>query len=202
MKSTHRRRISPVSIISVIIILIIIAVILFMVKRFLEYSDKQYQMMMHPLTYSDFVEKYAEENGVDKYLIYAVIKTESGFNPEAVSYVGARGLMQIMEETFDWIKYRLKDEASVYNDMYKVEDNIRYGSYLIGYNLRYFENQTCAVAAYHAGVGSVSSWLEDDRYTSDGKTLKEIPISDTNHYVNKIDKAYSMYKELYEEDDN
>ncbi|WP_418416973.1 transglycosylase SLT domain-containing protein, partial [Alistipes ihumii] len=39
--------------------------------------------------------------------LFSVIKVESGFNKDAVSSVGARGLMQLMEDAYDWIKYRL-----------------------------------------------------------------------------------------------
>ena len=92
-----------------------------------------YQRYTHPLRYESYVEKYSRENGLDKYLVYAVIKTESGFDPGAVSNVGARGLMQIMEDTFDWVKFRLGDEDARYLDMYDPETNIRYGCWLVGY---------------------------------------------------------------------
>lgn len=147
------------------------------------------------------VEKYSEENSVDKFLIYAIIKTESNFNSEAVSNVGARGLMQIMDETFQWIRYRLGDsEETEYSQMFDPEQNIRYGSYLIGYLLEYFGSMDEAVCAYHAGVGSVDSWLENSRYSRDGKTLDTVPASDTKHYLNKIKDALQKYQNIYTED--
>ena len=77
-------------------------------------------------------------------------------------------------------------------------ENIRYGTYLLGYLLRYFDGQTdVAVAAYHAGVGEVSGWLGDSEYSDDGVTLKKIPISDTAHYVDKINNALAVYEKLY-----
>ena len=76
-------------------------------------GERQYSIETHPLKYQTYVEKYAAQNGLDKYLVYAVIKTESGFKTDAVSNVGARGLMQIMEETFDWIKYKRDDDGAV-----------------------------------------------------------------------------------------
>lgn len=51
-------------------------------------------------------------------------------------------------------------------------------------------------AAYHAGSGSVSSWLEDSRYTKNG-ILTDIPNPDTAHYVDKITNAYDTYCRLY-----
>lgn len=55
----------------------------------------------HPLKYSEYVEKYAEEFNIPEPLLYSVIKCESSFNPEAKSRVGARGLMQLMPKTFE-----------------------------------------------------------------------------------------------------
>ena len=153
--------------------------------------------MTHPLKYAEYVEQYAREYGLDKYLIYAVIKTESSFNPEAVSNAGAVGLMQIMDETFEWINYRL-DEEMDYSVMYDEKINIRYGSYLLYYLYGLYGDTDCVIAAYHAGSGNVSQWLEDSRYSSDGRTLKEIPISDTEHYVDKVNKAYQTYVTLYQ----
>ncbi|MBR6314829.1 MAG: transglycosylase SLT domain-containing protein, partial [Clostridia bacterium] len=51
---------------------------------------------LYPQRYDDFVETYTAEHGLEKSFVYAVIKCESGFDPQAVSPVGARGLMQIM----------------------------------------------------------------------------------------------------------
>lgn len=152
----------------------------------------------HPMKYSEYVETYARQNNIDKYLVYAVIKTESGYDPAAVSNVGARGLMQIMEDTFDWIKYRLDDDDTVYSDMFKAEDNIRYGCYLLGFLYEEFGNIDATMAAYHAGRGKVNEWLQDSRYSSDGVHLDKIPISDTAHYVDKINKAMDIYIELYD----
>ncbi len=156
----------------------------------------------HPIRYSDYVESYAKQNNIDKYLVYAVIKTESGFDPEAVSNVGARGLMQIMEDTFDWIKYRLDDDETEYSDMFEAEANIRYGCYLLGYLYEEFGNIDATMAAYHAGRGRVNEWLSDSRYSSDGIHLDKIPVSDTAHYVDKINKAMDIYIRLYDNEKN
>lgn len=183
---------------------IIIAVLLFLVFGAIMgikgYESVKYDYLKnaYPLKYTEYVEKYSEEYGIDKYVIYSVIKTESGFNPEAVSSVGARGLMQIMEETFDWIKYRLGDGDEVtYEDMFDPETNIRYGVYLYDYLFEYFGDRDLASAAYNSGIGTVSEWLSDPEYSDDGETLKRIPSKTAQHYVNKINNAYNLYLELY-----
>ncbi len=185
-----------------IIILIFVCIVILAIimgidaaKR-IEYDNK---IAAHPKRYSEFVEKYAIEYEIDADLIYSVIKTESSFNCNAESNVGARGLMQIMEETFDWIKFRLGDEESVYDDMYDPETNIRYGAYLVDYLLEKFGDKDTAIAAYHAGAGCVSEWLTEKENSADGKRLDNIPSNTTAHYVNKINKALDTYKELYSE---
>lgn len=164
-------------------------------------AREKYLLYNYPIRYQQLVERYAAENRVDKALIYAVIKTESNFDSEAVSDVGARGLMQIMDDTFQWIRYRLGDNEELdYDTMFDPEQNIRYGSYLIGYLLEYFGSMDLAVCAYHAGVGSVDSWLENPQYSKDGKNLDTVPTSDTRHYLNKIKDALYNYQTLYQEE--
>ena len=103
--------------------------------------------------------------------------------PEAESDVGARGLMQIMPDTYEWIKYRLDDSSESFDDMYLPEVNIKYGTYLVSILLEEFESVDVMAAAYHAGRTKVNNWLKDEDISQDGKTLDIIPISQTSHYV-------------------
>lgn len=195
---TGKKKINIYNITIFILLLAIIAVIIIFSKNLYEYFERQYLLFNHPVEYEDYVKEYSKEYGVDEYLIYSIIKTESSFNPEAVSAVNARGLMQLMEDSYDWVKYRLSDDDSEsFDDMFDEETNIRYGTYLIGYLLKLFEDETCAISAYHAGAGNVGAWLENREYSNDGKTLIKIPTSDTAHYVEKINTAYENYIKLY-----
>lgn len=161
-------------------------------------AQYEYKLSTHPLGYSEYVEKYAEEYGLDKYVIYAFIKTESGFDPNARSNVGARGLMQLMEVSFDWVKFRLGDGDDVtFDDMFDPETNIRYGAYLVDYLTERFGCTDTAAAAYFSGIGEVGEWLEDPDISSDGVHLDNIPSRNAAHYVNKINNALNTYYELY-----
>ncbi|MCH5204688.1 MAG: lytic transglycosylase domain-containing protein, partial [Oscillospiraceae bacterium] len=107
-------------------------------------------------------------------------------------------LMQIMEETFDWIKLKRGDTDTVYYDMYSAEKNIEYGCWLLGFLYEEFGDIDCVAAAYHAGRGNVNNWLSDRRYSADGIHLDYIPISDTAHYVDKINATMKTYIMLYD----
>lgn len=189
-----KRRKKRVRILPVLTALVLIAAVVCCLCYF---SYDEFIKQTHPIKYESYVTRYAAQNDIDKYLVYAVIKTESGYDPSAVSDVGARGLMQIMEPTFEWIKFKLGDEETEYLDMFDPETNIRYGCYLLGYLWEEFGNVQAVMAAYHAGRGQVNEWLADESISSNGRTLDYIPISDTAHYVDKIVRAISIYKELY-----
>lgn len=162
-------------------------------------ADALCRKYIYPLEYQPYVEKYSAEYGVDKYLVYAVIKTESGFRPEAESDVGARGLMQLMEDAFDWVQYRMNDESGItYDDMFIAEHNIRCGTYLLSLLYSEYNDEETALAAYFSGRGQVNAWLADKEYSSDGKTLDKIPSASSNHYVHKVMTAYRSYTNLYE----
>lgn len=153
---------------------------------------------IYPIKYEEYVEKYSQQNSLDKYFVYAIIKTESNFNSDAVSDVGARGLMQIMEDAFDWVKYRMEDERLLeYNDMYNPEYNIEYGSYMMALLYDEYGNEETALAAYFMGRGKVNGWLKEKEYSDDGETLKKIPSAAAEHYVDKVMTAYSGYTNLY-----
>ncbi|MCI9409243.1 MAG: lytic transglycosylase domain-containing protein [Oscillospiraceae bacterium] len=176
------------------LIIVLLGLIIWAVCNMEGFSKKY----VYPIGYSDMVETASMETGIDKYLIYAVIRTESNFNAEAESEVGARGLMQLMEDAFDWVKFRMEDDRSVtYDDMYDPGYNIEYGSFLLKLLYEEYGDERTALAAYHSGRGSVNGWLEDKNYSSDGKTLDKIPSDTTEHYVKKVMTAYEGYTNLY-----
>lgn len=108
-----------------------------------------------PLTYREQVEALSSEYGVPAPLIFAVVKAESGFQPEARSHAGACGLMQLMPATYCEIAERLGepcDETMIFDP----EQNLRYGVYYLAYLYHYFGDYYTAIAAYNAGIGRVS----------------------------------------------
>lgn len=154
---------------------------------------------LYPKKFSEQVEKYSAEFKVDKNLIYAVIKTESGFRPDVESQAGAVGLMQLMPETFDWLQESLDGEITHTSaDLKDPDINVRYGTYFLSTLLSdYNGNIRTAAAAYNAGFSSVDSWLDDPQYSPDGKTLTNIPYKETADYADKVEKAYRIYGKLY-----
>ena len=182
------------------IIITFVCLIIFTLVAFAVFIGyNKYELSSHPTLYSELVERYSSQYGLDKYEVYSFMLTESGFDENSESYLGARGLMQIMPETFEWIRYKLDEENDplmTFDKMYDAEVNIRYGCFLLSYLHECFGELNEVAAAYHAGQGSVESWLSDERYSANGK-LTDIPNPDTAHYVDKITNAYDTYCRLY-----
>ncbi len=148
-----------------------------------------------PLKYEEYIEKYSEEYGLDEYLVMAVIRSESRFDHAAHSGV-ARGLMQITDGTAAWIAEKL--ETKYYADMVEEpEINIKMGCWYLAYLNDLYGNTETALAAYNAGMGNVSGWLEDSRYSHDGQRLYDIPFGETKRYVKRVKRMYGVYRKLY-----
>lgn len=163
-----------------------------------KYTVSYFYQLNYPRGYEEFVTRYAAEYEVDPDIVWAVIKTESDFEPDATSNVGARGLMQMMRDTFQWVSGKMKDTETTFDDMYDPEANIRYGTFLISYLYREFGRYDTAIAAYHAGRTATAKWLKNSAYSSDGSRLETIPSGDTRHYVDKVMKCYDKYQKIYE----
>ncbi len=124
--------------------------------------------------YDAVIKKAQQRYGVDFFLIKAVIKVESGFNPSAVSKKGAKGLMQIMPANFS---------ALSVSDPFDPSQNIMGGTlYLQRLFKRYANQLPLVLAAYNAGPDAV------DKYN------RVPPYKETQNYVKKVMKIYSQYK--------
>ena len=164
-----------------------------------EEAAAEYERLVsrHTVMYRDWIEKYAAENGIEPAYVAAVILRESSYNADATSSVGARGLMQVMEDTFQFVRRSL-NENTEFRDMYDPEMNIRYGCWFLGWLMkRYNGDMTCASSAYHQGHGTVDKWLANPEYSPDGATLTVIPSNATDTYIKRILKYYERYTELY-----
>lgn len=158
---------------------------------FSNFISKKY---FYPLKYKDAVIEYADYYGIDRALIFAVIKTESSFDEKALSKAGAIGLMQITQKTGEYIAFKLG--IKTYN-LIDIRTNINFGCYYIKYLFIKFDNMQTALVAYNAGEGNVSLWLADSKFSSDGKTLNDIPYKESKEYIKKINKNFTKYKKLY-----
>ncbi|HIS50695.1 MAG TPA: lytic transglycosylase domain-containing protein [Candidatus Gallacutalibacter pullistercoris] len=153
---------------------------------------------VYPLPYYEIVMTEAEKNGLNPALVYGVIRAESGFDPNAVSHANARGLMQMTPQTFEWVQTMIPDsEHLTAEDLFDPEVNIRFGCELLSLLISHYDNESTAICAYNAGMGNVTSWLENPEYSSDGTTLNVIPFGETQEYLKRVIANRDMYLRLY-----
>ena len=130
---------------------------------------------------------------------------ESSFRPAVESSVGARGLMQVMPDTAEWIAHKLRMDDYRLDQLYDPETNIRFGCWYLNYLSTLFNGDPlCVVCAYHAGQGEISSWLSNPAYSSDGLTLNQssLPEGPTKLYAGRVTRDYGIYKAKYFDQDN
>ena len=153
--------------------------------------------LSYPRPYSATVELAAAEFDVDPLLIWAVMREESRYDPEALSYVGARGLMQVMPSSQAWIAEQLGEDISP-GDAFAPKASIRMGAWFLHFLVNYFEGDLeLAIAAYNGGAGSVESWQADPRVSDRDDLLRWIGYGETREYLERVSLSYRVYQALY-----
>lgn len=176
----------------------VVVVTLFILFYALDMGRDALLEFIYPTRYSEIVEEKALEFGIDKYLVYAVIRCESKFNPDAVSDAGAKGLMQLMDETAAECNKKGGFGFDTENEIFKPEVNITLGCYYLSELLNTYDGDvSLAVTAYNGGTGNVGKWLKDDNLSDGDGGLIDIPFEETKGYLDKVLNAYDKYKEIY-----
>lgn len=178
-------------------LLFLLALTLFLLYFLVGEGKTELLKKVYPIKYSEYVESYASEYSVDKYLVYAIIKTESGFDPDAVSNVGAKGLMQVMEKTAAEVNEKEGFGYTIPESLYDPEKNIRIGCCYLKKLMDTYSDAVLAITAYNGGTGNVRKWLKDENLSNGEGGLSTIPYKETDNYVKKVMKAYDMYIKLY-----
>jgi len=148
---------------------------------------------MYPIRYTADIARVADQYDLDPYLVAAVAQTESGFDPQAVSPVGAVGLMQLMPDTATWLTGLEAWEGGSDPVLTDPATSLELGACYLRYLLDKFDDQTrVALAAYNAGQGAVSGWL-NEAGGPDSFSLTDIAYPETQEFVRRVEH----YRELY-----
>lgn len=176
---------------------LVFVIALLVIALIIDYSTTVLKMI-YPLKYKEYVFEYSAESGIDPYLVFAVIKAESGFDPNARSNKAAMGLMQITEQTGAWGASILKLNDFKTEDLYKPEINIRIGCWYLQQLMKEFANNIdLVIAAYNGGSGNVKQWLKNKELSSSGEHLDKIPFKETENFLARVKNYHSIYRRLY-----
>ena len=158
---------------------------------------RSFWQLSYPRPYSATVEAAAAEFDVDPLLIWAIMRQESRFDPEAFGYAGERGLMQVMPSTQAWIAELLEEDISP-GDAFTPEASVRMGAWFLDFLLDYFDgNLELTVTAYNGGAGSVDSWQADPLVSNQDDLLRWIGFGQTREYLERVSLDYRIYQNLY-----
>ena len=149
--------------------------------------------MRYPLNYSEYITTYSNLNNLSSTLVASLINEESSFNRNAKSSRGALGLMQLMPQTAKYVCSLMNENYESIN-LLDAEKNIKIGCFYLNYLTEKFDDLTSVLCAYNAGEHTVKMWLAKKDNSLDGKTLQNIPYSQTKIYVKKILNGRKFYK--------
>lgn len=144
--------------------------------------------------------RWKPRNGyrLDPALVYAVIHSESSFDPRARSRAGAVGLMQVLPETAALLAKVGKTRKPTVGELFEPDTNLRYGQAYLAYLMakpRFGDNLIYTIAAYNAGPVRVEAWLDAFGANTDPLAFIEtIPVSETRSYVKRVLTAYWIYE--------
>jgi soluble lytic murein transglycosylase len=152
--------------------------------------------LAYPKPYAGAVIAAAEQSKVDPLWVWAVMRQESAFDPEALSIANAQGLMQIIPPTRDSIAEQLGEQVSP-DAMFNPETNIRFGATYLGSLSQFFDGDLeRAVMAYNAGPGNVQTWLEDPRVHNNDDLYRWVGFGETRDYMMRVMLDYQIYQAL------
>ncbi len=152
---------------------------------------------IYPIRYREYVATAARQYGVDPYLVAAVIKAESGYDPVAVSTAGAVGLMQLMPDTAKWVVSLKNWKGGEKPQLTDPNDNIQLGACYLAYLADNFGgDSTAMLAAYNAGEGTVRDWIQSGGGTK-AFDLSDIRFPETRAFVEKVKKYQVLYQRIY-----
>lgn len=165
-------------------------------------ADERLWKMAYPLPYWEQVAEYSTRWGIDPFLVMALIRHESAYNPSAVSRANAVGLMQLLVGTARNVAKRLlRIPRPNAKTLRKPRLNILVGSRLLKELMLLFGgNEALALAAYNAGSGRARGWLKGALARGIHNTdelVEEIPFVETHSYVKSVLASYGAYRYVY-----
>ena len=163
-----------------------------------EILTRKEMKLVFPSCYSDEIEKYAAEYMISPNVMYALVRSESFFDPNIKSAVGAVGLTQLMEFTANDVARKLK--ITDYS-LVDVETNLQIGTYYLAELLNRCDNSLLqAFFSYNAGITRVRRWLKSSLAEFGTKSklpmdlfLETLPYTETREYGRKLVSAAAMY---------
>jgi soluble lytic murein transglycosylase len=161
-------------------------------------APPEFWKLAFPIPYRADLERYAKQNGLDPFLLAALIRQESEFNPKAVSKANARGLTQIMPSTGRELSRRLQMRPYSTARLFQPSVSLQLGSYYLKSVAASLGGRwEAALAAYNAGLTRANAWLTWGDFQEPAEFIETVPFSQTRNYVQVVLRNAEVYRRLY-----
>jgi soluble lytic murein transglycosylase len=160
-------------------------------------SDPVMWASLYPEAYKDKVFQYAEIRKIDPYLILSIMRAETQYKSDAISPVGAVGLMQFMPYSAQKVA-DIMDQKIQTDQLFTPEKSIEFGAaYLKKLSLEMDNSKPLVAAAYNGGPHRVKAWIKNLGQLEFDKFIEHIPFSETRTYVKRVLTYRATYDKLY-----
>lgn len=164
----------------------------------LDSAPPEFWKLAFPIPYRADLERYAKQNGLDPFLMAALIRQESEFNPKAISKSNARGLTQIMPATGRELSRRLQVRPYSTARLFQPSVSLQLGSYYLKSVAASLGGRwEAALAAYNAGLTRANAWLTWGDFQEPAEFVETVPFSQTRNYVQVVLRNADVYRRLY-----
>lgn len=153
--------------------------------------------MLYPFGWRQSVVEAADREGLDPYLVAALVREESSYFPRAISRAGARGLMQLMPGTAALVARHQGIALDGVDTLHDPAVNLELGTRFLAGMLKEFRDPRLALAAYNAGPGRVRQWLKTKKSDDVEAFVEQIPFDETRGYVKRVMFSWEEYKRIY-----
>jgi soluble lytic murein transglycosylase len=161
-------------------------------------APEKFWRLAFPMPYRSSIEAYAREQSIDPFLVAALIRQESEFNPKAISHSNARGLTQVLPGTARELSRKLKIPGYRTAMLFTPDTNVKIGTYYLKALLDQLQGKwEATLASYNAGKSRVTGWMAETAYRDPAEFVESIPFSETRVYVQSVLRNAEVYRRLY-----
>ncbi len=162
-------------------------------------APRDFWKLAFPMPYKADLDRFSKANGLDPFLMAALIRQESEFDARAVSVASARGLTQIMPSTGRELSQRVHLTPYSTARLFEPAVSLQLGTYYLKLVTTQLNgNSEAALAAYNAGLSRAKAWLQWGDYREPAEFTETIPFTQTRTYVQTIMRNADMYRRTYQ----
>lgn len=164
----------------------------------LDQAPVAFWRLAFPLPFRDCVERHSRAQGLDPFLVSALIRQESEFNPTVISHANAYGLMQLLPATGRQLARHFGIRRLRTNQLLTPDRNVQLGTYFFRNLLNSFNGQAeLALASYNAGPGRANLWRTWGPFREQAEFIETVPFHETRGYIQIVLRNEDVYRRLY-----